>query len=71
MTGSSPACYPSETNEAGLEGRCAGSVILPLAVAAEVSESFLLIVAMNDPNAASDLALSPSRVLASFDWIST
>ena len=62
---------PSETDIGGLGERCIGWNAFPLSFAAPTSESWLSIVAMNDPKAASDLALSFSSALASFDWMST
>lgn len=71
VTGSSSDQCPSEIDREGLGERCARTTALPLLTAAPTSESWLLIVAMNNPKAASDLALSSLRALVSLDWIST
>jgi hypothetical protein len=58
---------PSEIDRGALEERCAGMIALPLFPAAPTSESWLSIVAMNNPKAASDLSLSSLSALASLD----
>src|ERR1700678_1104624 len=69
-TGCSSDCLPSETDKEGL-GECfSSSKTLPLLTAAAFSESWLSMVAMNNPKAASVLALSSPNTLASLDWIS-
>src|ERR1700678_1052364 len=69
-TGCSSDRLPSETDKEGLGERFSGSKTLPLLAAAAFSESWLSMVAMNDPKAASVLALSSPKTLVSLDWIS-
>ena len=68
--GSSSDCLPSGSNKGGLGERCSGSKTLLFFAADTTSESWLSIVAMNDPNVASILALSSLKTFESFDWIS-
>ena len=67
VVGSSSDKCPSEIDKGGLGERCNELIGIALPVAAVTSESWLSIVAMKDPNAASDLALSLLSALASLD----
>ena len=68
----SPSDSPSEIDTTELGECCNGLKAFPIAAAAAAatSESWLSIVAMKDPNAASDLPLSSLSAFASLDWIS-
>jgi hypothetical protein len=57
----------SATDTEGLVEHCRGPVAAALRAAISTSESWLSIVAMNDPNAASVLALSFGKALMSLD----
>ena len=71
VTGSSSDCCSSETDIGGLGERCMGLKAPPLLAAAPALASWLSMVAMNEPKAASDLDLLSPSAFVSFDWIST